>query len=48
MPSLICVAQVTDVCAALAWACGHENHGAGTGRSLLCKDILRVWKIQTG
>lgn len=41
MPSLICVAQVTDVCAALAWACGHENRGAGIGRSLVCKDNLK-------
>lgn len=40
MPSLIHVAQVTDVCAALAWACGHENCGARIGRSPVRKDNL--------
>lgn len=41
MPSLIHVAQVTDVCAALAWACGSEDHGAGLGRSSVHKDNLK-------
>lgn len=41
MPSLTHVAQVTDVCAALAWACGCEDHGAGLGRSSVYKDILK-------
>lgn len=41
MPSLILVAQVSDVCAALAWACGCEDRGAGLGRSSVRKDNLK-------